>query len=406
MANTISPNMNLVVPSVGSENGPTYAFDVNTSLTLIDQHDHSPGKGVQITPAGMNINVALNFNNNLATNLKAIQLDNQSGPNTTPGTISVAPNGGTGVGDLYYTDYSGATFPLTQNGAVVAIATIEGITWASGTFSFTDAQGGANTTPASLDAGSVTVRPTIANAQSLNYGITIGPPSGITSAYNFTLPANTATNSFLTFQSGVVSATIPVANGITAGNIANNTITSAQIANNTITATQIASGTITSTQISGSAGIAGSQLSSTAGITPGQLANSSTTEIIGTFYSNATATFTTVVGGTVALSAPVNNRPIMISFSGNPLICSGGFNRLYRIIISNGSSTIVASNYIVASPGGDGNITNDPGIFNWSGTIPGATAGYNQVALQFAFSSGGGSISITTSGVNMYVTQV
>ncbi len=62
--NVISPNMTLPVPVVGTSLGSQYAYDVNNCMGLIDSHDHSFGKGVQITPNGLNISTDLPINNN------------------------------------------------------------------------------------------------------------------------------------------------------------------------------------------------------------------------------------------------------------------------------------------------------------------------------------------------------
>ena len=139
MANTISPNMNLIVPSVGNESGPQYATDINNSLALIDSHDHSPGKGVKITPAGMNINATLTFNSNAATNLLYTSYTAESSPSTALQSISVAPV--SGIDELFYTDSNGTTTQITTNGKVDAtIATIAGLSYNATTnsWSFTD----------------------------------------------------------------------------------------------------------------------------------------------------------------------------------------------------------------------------------------------------------------------------
>ena len=83
MPNT-SPNMNLIVPipSTGvtgtGDVGPGYAQNIsNDLLTTIDTHDHSSGKGVQVTPAGLNINADLSFNNNNANQLRSTRFFSQ-----------------------------------------------------------------------------------------------------------------------------------------------------------------------------------------------------------------------------------------------------------------------------------------------------------------------------------------
>ena len=45
---TTTTNMGLVLPTPGERLGPTWATDLNTALTLVDSHDHSSGKGIQI----------------------------------------------------------------------------------------------------------------------------------------------------------------------------------------------------------------------------------------------------------------------------------------------------------------------------------------------------------------------
>jgi hypothetical protein len=128
MASTISPNMNLVVPSVGAEPGPQYATDINNSLTLIDQHDHSPGKGVQITPAGMNINATLTFNGNAATSLLYSSFIAGSSPSTALMSLSVSPV--SGIDELWYTDNNGIQTQITSNGSVHAtLASLPGLSY-------------------------------------------------------------------------------------------------------------------------------------------------------------------------------------------------------------------------------------------------------------------------------------
>jgi hypothetical protein len=63
MANfTLSTNMSLPVPTVGVDPGPDYANNLNAALTLIDQHNHTPGYGQPIPTSGLNINADLSMN--------------------------------------------------------------------------------------------------------------------------------------------------------------------------------------------------------------------------------------------------------------------------------------------------------------------------------------------------------
>lgn len=108
--------MNLALPVVSVTLGPEWANEVNAALEVIDQHDHSSGKGVQITPSGMNITSNLDFKNNAAINLlKAglqAQLSALSGASNSNSLYSVN-------GNLFFTNGSGVAVQLTTGGAIV-----------------------------------------------------------------------------------------------------------------------------------------------------------------------------------------------------------------------------------------------------------------------------------------------
>src|SRR5579859_5246417 len=122
MPNTsTTPNMNLVVPTVGVDPGPDYATNINNDLALIDSHTHAAGSGVPITPAAININSNLSFGNYSATNLQATQFTAQTALSTL-GAIYVI-----GV-DLYYNDGNGNVIRITQSGSVTgSTGTITGL---------------------------------------------------------------------------------------------------------------------------------------------------------------------------------------------------------------------------------------------------------------------------------------
>lgn len=218
--------MNLIIPGVGTEAGPTYAFDVNSSLTLIDQHDHSPGKGVQITPAGININAPLDFQSNNAINVNTIGFIALGSPNSLIRSLSVAPGSGTAASDLFFTDGSGTSIQVTKSGIVNSTATsIPGESYAAGTFIWTQTQSSLPTTPANFDIGSITLRPNIAATA---FGVTLSPPAAISTAYTLllpTLPAPTSTY-FLTLDNvGNIVAGVNKSHGITSAMLASGTQT-------------------------------------------------------------------------------------------------------------------------------------------------------------------------------------
>lgn len=193
MASTISPNMNLVIPTVGSQPGPQYATNVNSSLTIIDGHDHSTGNGVQITPSGININAILSMNNQILSNIQALTLFAQVTP---PGDLSIYASGD----DLYYVDGSGNNVRITQSGSVAgASGTITGLpsgtasaSFAAGTFTFQ----AATATGANIDGASYILR----NNTASSFGLTLSPPLAMGANYTLTLPAVPAQTNVMTID--------------------------------------------------------------------------------------------------------------------------------------------------------------------------------------------------------------
>lgn len=200
MSIIVTPNMNLPVPVVGQELGPTYAVDINNCLVLLDQHTHQPGAGIQITPAGLNINSDLTFNGNRGLLFKSVTFSPQGSPlaAVTPdlGALYVA-----GV-DLFYNDINGNQIRFTQNGSIVgAGGTITGLvapasaSYVAGSSSFVW-QSDANTS-AGMDGGPVTIRNIVANS----FGTTINANPSLASDYDITLAATTpSVPSFLTMD--------------------------------------------------------------------------------------------------------------------------------------------------------------------------------------------------------------
>ena len=116
-------NMSLNEPSVGTTAGPDWATEVNANFTTIDQHDHTSGKGVQLTPSALNINSDLEFNGNAAIELKRLTLDSSA---TGSGTnYSVYQSGG----NLYWYNGSGQAVQITNGASVKTTGgSIDGMT--------------------------------------------------------------------------------------------------------------------------------------------------------------------------------------------------------------------------------------------------------------------------------------
>lgn len=205
---TIEPLMNLIIPTVGVDPGPDYANNQNQDLLIIAGHDHSPGSGVQVTPAGMDISTNLNFQNNSLYNVYSVIFSSPA-PTTGLTTLYTDNQTGGGITDLFFNDGAGNVIALTKAGAVNAtIASIPGESFSGGTFTWK--QGAGSTTPANFDIGSVTIRPNIA---STTFGVVLGPPGSISSQYNVQLPIVPGMTSIMQLDtSGNMLATLVVDN--------------------------------------------------------------------------------------------------------------------------------------------------------------------------------------------------
>lgn len=224
--------MNLTIPVVSQEPGPQYASDINSCLTTIDSHDHSSGKGLQITPAGMNITSDLSFGGNNAIALRSTRFTSQSSPIAGASDLGCLYESGV---DLYYNDGSGNQIRLTQSGGIAGTpGSISGlvppasVTYSAPTFVF---QSGVSIA-ANLDARNIILR----NSGAGSFGLTLSPPSSMGADFTITLPSLPGAQSFMTIDaSGAIAAPIAYAGGITTSNIAANTILTGNIATGTIT---------------------------------------------------------------------------------------------------------------------------------------------------------------------------
>jgi len=264
-----TPFMNLTLPTVSITIGPTWATQLNTALTSIDSHQHTPGTGQLIPSAGLNINADLGFSNFNATTLRTTRFFNQSTPLALPTDINCLFVSG---GELWFNNQAGVPLQLTSNGSL-SVGSIGGITGLGGTSAALTYNSGIGTfiftqnpnQAANIDVGNVIIRNPIGTG---NPGVTlsVGTLSG---AYALTfasaLPAST---SFLTSTAAGQLGYIATLGVLTTANLS-------------------ASAGILGSQLSASAGIVGTQLSASAGIVGGQLANSTVT---GSKIASATIT--------------------------------------------------------------------------------------------------------------------
>lgn len=237
-----SPNMGLVIPGVGLTSGPQYASDLNASLSIIDQHNHTPGNGVQITPTGLNINADLTFNSNDAIAVRTVRFTPQSSliPGSSPDLGCIYESGV----DLYYNDGNGNQVRLTSGGSVAGTTgSISGLVAPASASYVVDTfvwQSDANK-PANMDAASYIFRNFVANSK----GLTVQPPNAMGADYSITLPSLPASQKIMTLDnSGIMSAPYTVDNStITiAANVIgvpNLGIGTAQIANAAVTTAKL-----------------------------------------------------------------------------------------------------------------------------------------------------------------------
>lgn len=110
-------NMNLKKPIPTKTPGPEWAEEINESLDLIDAHDHSSGKGVKITPDGLNINKDLDMKGNSIVDAKGVQFVSHPAPLANPNDILTIYSAN---GNLYYNNESGVPVQITSGGSVTA----------------------------------------------------------------------------------------------------------------------------------------------------------------------------------------------------------------------------------------------------------------------------------------------
>lgn len=110
--------MNLVLPTPTVTLGPEWANEINAALSTIDAHDHSSGKGVPITPAGLDIISNLDIQSNKVFNLKSTQYTDQAA------TLTGATNASSVYsksGDLWWTNGAGIAVQLTSGSSIISV---------------------------------------------------------------------------------------------------------------------------------------------------------------------------------------------------------------------------------------------------------------------------------------------
>ena len=321
----LSPNMSLPVPAVGVDSGPDWANNLNACLSILDQHSHTSGSGIAITPAAININSALSFGGNLAVDVGGISLSGQA---SSPANSTIY-NSNNASGDLYYTNAAGLSIQITNaSGIVGSPGTISGISgtatasYSAPTFFWRSA----TSIAANLDFGAAIMRNISPNS---TYALTLQPPASLASNFSITLPTIPGVTSFLTMDaSGNMGAT--ALNGaLTTSNLSSSAgIVGSQIASSTITGGNIAAQTIVNANI-----LDGTLSTSKLAFTPVQTVTAGSGLVGGGSSSSVTLAIAAVTPAAVGSYAFLAPTPAAVYSIGSTI---AGVNTTYAGIASGG----------------------------------------------------------------------
>lgn len=266
----MTPFMLLSLPTVTVSPGPEWASLLNAALTTVDEHDHSDGKGTPVTPAGLNINDSLEFNNEDAIELRSTRYTNHASPLAAIADITCIYISN---GDLYYNNEDGTAIQITADAGLNAtsIGGIGGdfatssaaVTYSntSKAFRFTQASG----INAHLDTANISIREAVSSANA----VTLKSPTSLGASYNWLFPTAlpaTGQTKFLTIDSSgqvgaqydVDNATIEISSNnlrvkdasITTAKLVDLNVTTAKIADLNVTTGKIADGAVTKAKLS------------------------------------------------------------------------------------------------------------------------------------------------------------
>lgn len=109
---SVTPNMSLTLPAVGSDS--TWATELTNNFSaVIDSHAHSTGQGLQLGAPALNINADVAFGNNNLNGVSSLTLSARA-PASVLTPLSLFSDGM----DLYFTDANGNAVQLTQGGTL------------------------------------------------------------------------------------------------------------------------------------------------------------------------------------------------------------------------------------------------------------------------------------------------
>ena len=113
--------MALILPTPGERLGPTWASDLNTALTTIDQHNHT-SIGAQLGVAAFTVDGDINFapsgTSYSSTNMNYLNLEGRASTVSTAITNTLYSYGAAGTKELFWIDNSGNPVQITAGGVV------------------------------------------------------------------------------------------------------------------------------------------------------------------------------------------------------------------------------------------------------------------------------------------------
>ncbi len=107
------PNMTLITPTLGADRG-VWDDKINACFGLIDEHDHTAGKGLAIVSAAIDIDADLPMNGYSLTTLGKLSFSVITAPST--GSLNLFVN--TSDNELYWRTSAGANVKLTSGTSI------------------------------------------------------------------------------------------------------------------------------------------------------------------------------------------------------------------------------------------------------------------------------------------------
>jgi hypothetical protein len=310
-----TPNMGLTQSTPLVTGGPAWAAGIEANLLLIDQHDHTSGKGLPITQAAINITDDFDFGGFAGISLLSTKYESQSS------SFSSSEQNAVYVvnGNLYYNNGTGTAVQITS-GSSLNVSGVGGITGMSGTtaaltyavgstvFIFTQDAG----ITADIDAGAITLRQNVAAA----HGIRVKSPNSLAGDYDVTLfAALPAARKIVRLTAGgqledaldVDNSTLEIVSdvlrikdsGVVVAKLANDAVETAKIKDLNVTVAKLADDAVETVKIKN------------ANVTVPKLA---ATSVQTSATINATGTGAAATSfGTVVITPEVSNRPVVLT---------------------------------------------------------------------------------------------